>query len=275
MWLLETLISGSNNIILSVWTEFFSFIETFFNGDVVLNVLKMSAVETAASVTTGLSTVFLGILGGKHIVSTYILETDGDKDMDPLQFLVKTSVAIAMIQISNFLTVYLIKLSQLVCKEIIADNAYTILEMQNVSDLTYKVMNTQVAPIYVLVFAICLLILLVKAAIRIAEIAAMKVLLPLFCCDIITPSRERWNTFIVSYLITIFGYILQLLLLNLSFKVFVLAENSSSLIMALGCLFFSIKAPKFLERFVYSTGLGQSVGSSAIYMAPQLLRLLK
>lgn len=277
---IDIYIQGVNETFTEMMNSFFSLIQSFFAGDFVLNALSMNSVSRASSVIGGVSTIFLGVLGGKHIITTYVLETDGDKDMDPLQYLVKVSMAVALIQSSRLLVEYLIKMSNLLCDEILGDELYAFADWsalfgQDYAKLARLLVSRKTVSLYVIGMSICILILLVKAAIRIAEIVVMSVLFPLFACDIVTPSRERWNTFFISYMVTIFGYIIQLFMVNLGLRIYLAAENNTSLILAYGCLFFAIKAPKWLERFCYSTGVGQSVGHTAMYIAPQLLRMLK
>lgn len=276
MWLLEILIDGCNKLVTDLYTEFVAAINVCFSSQIVDSVLNMPIVKTSCAATSYISTLFSGVLGAKHIVTTYMLETDGDKDMNPLQFLVKSSIAIAVIQSANFIFTYANKLSVLACKYIVGDTSFTVADLNNNDNVTLLIGTKSVGGIYNCIFFVSTMIIIIKSVLRVAELVAMKVLLPLFSCDIMTASRERWNTFIFSMFVTVFGYIIQVLMMNLGFRLYMYPENKYSLLLALGFLIFAIKAPKFLERFLYSTGIGQSagrLGQTAMYLMPQILRL--
>lgn len=276
-WILEEFFNSCNSITTEIWNLFFNYIVDFFAGDIITKALNMTVVRTAVNTVSIAATIFLGILASKHIITTYYLETDGDRDMDPLQYLVKVTMATAIIQSAGFLTNYIMKLSKMLFNELIGEQIYENLSVNMLTDIeqfTTKFASSALSTLYILVFVICIFILLMKAAIRIAEVVCLRLLLPVFACSIITPSREMWNTFFKSYFTTLFGYIIQIFFLNLSTLVIVNAENRVSLILALGCLFFSLKAPKWLDNYVYTTGAGQST-HSLMYMAPQVLKAFK
>ena len=276
MWLLEILIDGCNKLVNDLYTEFVAAINVCFSSQIVDSVLNMPIVKTSCAATSYISTLFCGVLGAKHIVTTYMLETDGDKDMNPLQFLVKSSISTAVIQSSNFIFTYANKLSVLACKYIVGDTSFTVADLNNNDNVTLLIGTKLVGGIYNCIFFVSTMIIIIKSVLRVAELVAMKVLLPLFSCDIMTASRKRWNTFIFSMFVTVFGYIIQVLMMNLGFRLYMYTENKYSLILALGILIFAIKAPKFLERYIYATGIGQSAGrfgQTAMYLMPQILRL--
>lgn len=276
MWFIEAIIDWARETVNIMLTEFFDAIGGYFSGREVIQVLNMDPIKQASRTTTMVATVLLGILGAKHYITTYVLETDGDKEMDPLQYLVKVSVATAIIQSAPFLIVYLISLAQLAYDKLIGNDNYVIVTQEDLlnPDTLYALgVDAAIAIPYLLVMGIGMIILIVRATIRTAELVAMKILLPIFCCNIISPSRELWNTFIFSFLVNIFGYIIQLFSLNISIRMVIRPQSEMAPAIALGFLFFSLKAPKWLERFVYNIGMG-GAGHSAMFMAPQLLRLL-
>lgn len=276
--MLDLLLNVGNQIINDVWSHCYEYISSFYKNSMVLELFNESYVATAASVTTQVATVFLSVLAVKHILTTYVLETDGDKDMDPLQYLVKVTVSIALIQISPFLMNYLLKLAEKACNAMIGSTNFVLKQELTIPEFLNNAAVKATGVFVMCIYAIAVIMLLVKACIRIAELCLMKILFPLFACDIVTPSRERWNAFIVSYLITIFGYIIQLFSLNLSIKYYSGAHEMGSIMLSFGLMYFAVKAPKWLEKFCYSSGIGQSIGGvgrSAIYMAPQIMRMFK
>lgn len=267
-------------IVSDIWQTFFGFVESFYldTGWITYH----PYVNTAGAAMTGIATGLLVLVASKHIFTTYILETDGDPDMDPLQYLVKTSIALALIQMQNFLFYYLLRLSSALCDEMTGFINVNIPDFSNTTDLANRLSSTGVmgatAPIIYIIFVICIIYLVIKAAFRAVELSLMKIIFPLFCCDIITPNRERWNTFVASYLVTMFGYIIQLFCFRTSMMLFLSAESVQLIIGSLALLFFSLKAPKWLEKFVYSSGAGQTVaglGRNGVFAAMQFIRFAK
>lgn len=277
-WIIEEFCDGINGLLTLIFDLYFDIIVDFFDGDVIVDVLDNSSVQTAIFFSSTASMVLLGLSAGKNIITTYYLETNGDREMDPLQYLVKVSMVTAVIQGSSFFTKYLLKLTKLLYRSVMEGQLYSYLTPDLLLDMesyVTKVTTTSILGIlFVIIFAICLDIIILKSAIRVAEVVMMNLLLPIFACDMVTPGRERWNNFIMSYITTIFGYIIQIFALNLSLRLYVEAENMNSLLLCLGCLFFSVKAPKWLDKYVYSTGYGSSA-QSALYMIPQMLRKVK
>lgn len=278
MWFLDMILNFGNLVINDVWSHCYEYISSFYKNSMIFGLFNESYIAVAADVTTQAATVFLSVLAVKHILTTYVLETDGDKDMDPLQYLVKVTVSIALIQISPFLMNYLLKLAEKASSAMIGSTNFALKQELTIPEFLNNSVVKATGVLVMCVYAVAMIMLLVKACIRIAELCLMKILLPLFACDIVTPSRERWNAFIVSYLITIFGYIIQLFSLNLSIKYYSGAYEMGSIMLSFGLMYFAVKAPKWLEKFCYSSGIGQSIGGvgrSAIYMAPQIMRLFR
>lgn len=274
-WIIEEFCDGINRLLTLIFDLYFDTIVDFFDGDIIIDVLDNSSVQTAILFISTASMVLLGLSAGKNIITTYYLETNGDREMDPLQYLVKVSMVTAVIQGSSFFTKYLLKLTKLLYRSVMEGQLYSYLTPDLLLDMESYVTKVTTMSIlgilFVIIFAICLDIIILKSAIRVAEVVVMNVLLPIFACDMVTPGRERWNNFIMSYITTIFGYIIQIFALNLSLRLYVEAENMNSLLLCLGCLFFSVKAPKWLDKYVYSTGYGSSA-QSALYMIPQMLQ---
>lgn len=223
----------------------------------------------------------------KQIFSIYIMETDGDPDSNPLDLLTKAAIAIALISCNaaiystmlNFATTFGNELfSSLEPVDIVGSIRTAREELFAMQDMA----NQLISPFFVLIYLVGTTVLCIKAGIRGAELCLMKILFPFFCCDIISSRRERWNAFFTSYLVTMVGYTLQILCFRLSgnqFSRYCGGEGGMERSMfAYAFLYLAIKAPKWLEKFIYTSGLGQSVGGgarSAAFMLPNLLRMIK
>lgn len=220
------------------------------------NLITETAINSAAIITGDISVIIISIVVLKNVFSIYILETDGDAEQDPLQQLVKAAVAVALIQSSTYLFNWSLNIANIFTKEL---NGSTQMELDTVNffaPMLNIVSSINVYTIALVIFVIGSIFLIIKAFIRGGELALMKVLFPIFCCDLLTSSRERFNAFITSFVVTTVGYSIQLLCFRLSMNTFANAIDIMQLPIAYTWLYLSIKAPKWLEKYAYSSGLG-------------------
>lgn len=258
-----------------IWDSFFGYIESFYTDTDWIT--GHSYTDAACAVTTATASAFLVLLACKHIFTTYILETDGDPDMDPLQYLVKVSLAMALIQMQNFVFRYLLRLSGLLCDAI--TGSVTAPGTGGFDGILGGAVRSglagPVASILAVVFVIVILILIFKAALRAVELAMMKIMYPLFCCDLVTPGRERWGHFTEAYAACIFGYIIQVMCLRMGMGMYFGTNSMSGLVGSMALMFFALKTPKWLEKFTYTSGAGQTVsgaGRTGLFAAMQFAR---
>lgn len=120
-----------------------------------------------------------------------------------------------------------------------------------------------------------MLIFSVIAVIRAVELAMMFIILPIFCVELCFTNRERLKGLITNIVVTGVYYSLQLLLfkvylITLGFTMTGIVSNSDSPLSisaftSLGLLIAVLKSPKWLEKFAYNSGVGDSVkrGTSA------------
>lgn len=221
---------------------------------------QKSEVVGASKAVTLIAATLVVVMVAKEIISTYILEMDGDPDGDPFQLVVKASKALCLI----------------CCNEYIFDNvnlySSTFIKDLNISVKPEKIFDSiddflkvitkitdPIIVIFVVIYAAFFVVLTIKAAIRGVELALMKILWSIFALDVITVSGERWNNFFTTYMVTFFGYGGQLLCFSLSIACFTrgLTGNYEELLYAAACMFFALNAPKFLEKFAYSSGLSK------------------
>ena len=223
---------------------------------------ELAGVNNCLLFTQGISTLLLGYMVCKQIFSTYITETDGDPDMDPTQMLVKFSMAIAVLWASGSLISILCGWGWKFTAELTGSAE---VEYKNAIEGILGTISgggqfaTSIA-LFIYIAGICVFIF--KAGIRGGELVLFKILMPIFSCDIITPSRERWNAFFTAYMVTIFGYSFQLLLFRFSIQILI-AGDLTHCFLALSFLYLAITTPKWIEKFVYSSGLGRMAGQSA------------
>lgn len=277
-WILKNVMESVANVLEELTEEIMQMVnEVFLSAG---SIGDTSMISNITGITTGLSLTLLGAMVSKQIFSTYILETDGDPESDPLTLLTRAAIAVALICCNGIIFNLLLDMATAFGNSIIVGVDQMDLESSLANAIFNITSGRAVIMIFVLVFVICLIILCVKGGIRGAELALMKILFPLFCLDIIKTSREKWNAFFTTYLITFFGYTLQILSLRISCQYFntYATSGGTNILWSLAWLFLALKAPKWLEKFCYSSGMGQSVsgaGRSAMYMMPSIMKGMK
>lgn len=245
-------------------------VETF--GSLIINlftnetnsIISSSQVLGAVMVTTGVATAMISVMTMKQLFCTHILETDGDPDADPLQQLVKASVAIALIQTNSTVLNVLLRYAALFTTSILNGAGNTLEGLNSgaiVSNIAAAGVSSIVAIIFAIIYAVGMVMLALKAGFRTVELAIMEILYPIFCLDILTVQQERWKTFFASYLVTIFGYAIQILcfVLSIAFAF----SGLGGFFVALAFLFFAVKAPNWLEKYAYASGAGRTAAGAA------------
>lgn len=269
-WLTEMVTGMIGDWITDIVDVFFGVIETIF--DSAETWLNASEVGLGMTVTLSVANVLVGLLVCKHILDTYILETNGDHDVDPLQVFVNYSISIAMINTGGLFCKIFLTYAKTLTDALITgipvrfdDIGEAILDLLKLA--------SPITTVLLMVYVIMLIIFLFRAILRGAELALMKILFPIFACDYVTQSRERWNAFLMSFFVVIFGYSIQLFAFRLSVISFLRGSLVNQLY-GIGFLWMAITTPKWLEKFVYKSGLGQKVGhgaTSAMYVMPRFI----
>lgn len=242
--------------------------------------LQNKLISSASTYTTMLGIALITLAGVKQYFTTYVMETSGDPDSDPLDILVRCSQAVAICCSSDFIFTYFLDFS----KVFVTDFAGTVDSLEGtvlVKDLLLKLpieknVTENVFMTIILALVIGMVAFCIIAGIRGAELSLMKILLPIMAVDLVTTNRERWNNFITTYIMTFLYYGLQLL----AYKMFlgslgqvVSASLTNNLIVALGWFVIMLRSPRWLEKFVYSTGLARGTGGvlrTASFFIPRL-----
>ena len=218
-------------------------------------------------------------------IETYMLETDGDPEADPLELITRACEAVAAIYCGSFVIEKMIELAGIVCDEAItvtADIGFRNASTQSTVEKLIAAYNTQTTSGFVMIILlvailVALVIFVFSAAKRAAEIKMFEVLIPIMAADLLTASREKWNAFKNDLIVTVFGYILQILAFLIFEHIFASASTEANMVLstvaALGWLLFVISAPKWLEKFSYNSGIGTAGKNglrTAATMAPMI-----
>lgn len=216
-------------------------------------------------ITIALALIALVVL--KIVTAGYLLETDYDSDADPFNLLVRIAETVAIITNSGWLFNFLLNASKDFTTDIIGSVAETGYAGQTRSLLSVDLsgMANMLLPYLAMIalMLVAIIIFTVVAGLRGGELVFMNLLLPVFALDLLTSSRERWNNFIMGYFTAFFTYGIQILLYNVALKSYATASYSEPLyfITAVTFLIMAIWSPKFLERYLYRSGVSTAATS--------------
>jgi hypothetical protein len=230
-----------------------------------LNVLQIPLVENGIKYAQALAFTILVLKATNEAFQTYILYENGDPDADPGGLLVRTAQATAIIatlpwivmQIFTFGTKLALDVAGLgTGKTGIADWAF----------LTTVILDTggSVIALFCIALAIMLLIVAIQATIRGAELALMAVLGPIMALNITSTNRSVWSAWFKQVIIVCTAQAIQIFLLQGALGLITSGSVSSNgLLLVFGWLWVTIKSPKYIQQFAYSTGFTGAIGGTA------------
>lgn len=229
-------------------------------------VYSQAAISIPRDFTKGIALSFVIAVVLKQILNIYVLEIDGDSGADPLLLIEKCAKAMLVITASNLLFQQILSWSSQFTDELIG-----MVFLGNESSVPYLIANTSAVVTAILfsgvgwaavvlfaIYLVFLIVLMIKALLRSVELGIMSILFPLMACDLVTIRQERWNSFFASFIVVAFGYSIQLFLFKLSL---VWITSVPTMLLSIACLYFAVSAPKWLEKFAYSSGLTQAARS--------------
>lgn len=225
-------------------------------------------------VTTAIALISLVVI--KIVISGYLLETDYDSEADPFNLIIKIAETVAIVLNVGWLFDWMLQTSKTYTTELLGSASasgfcdITNSQLQMSSNTTGRMQESYIYLIAVMLIAF--FIFSVVAGIRGAELIAMKLFLPYFALDLLTNSRERWKNFIMAYVIAFFSYAFQILFFIVALRCYA-AVSFSAPEYYIGTLVFmimAIRAPRFLEKFIYKSGVSNAA-SSGIRMVAQTM----
>jgi hypothetical protein len=262
-----------SDVIIDAVNSFQTFLNDLFAGSVDM-LSNVSAINATCRITTSIGSALVVFFVLYKLFDVYIFENSGDSDADPLDIVVKGSFAMAIIQSNE--TIF--KLLKDLSKEFADDlsrGAHLNDDFQTGINALLR-NTTGVASTANIILAIILLVsviaVLIKMTIRGAELMLMKILFPIFASDIVSTNNEKWSSFFASYLVLFFGYSIQLFCFDMFINSFASMQFSENMdfhegtvtwMLLVGWLLMSIKAPKWLDRYTYSSGVANTMGSTA------------
>ena len=256
-WALNNLLSGISELVSHSIYYFTNFINNIFVEVVKIN---NSWVGNVANYTTVLACILVVTLTMRQFFTVYVLECEGDPESDPLDIVVRAAEAIAFACSGTAIFNFMMEFSQVFASEFLES---TIPQNFDIAELLlnlHKAVTSPIALFLVVILVIGLVLFFITAGIRGAELILMKILFPIFAADKVTTGRNKWNSFFTSYMITWLGYIVQLLSFQMfSYSLVNLADNGINVftkdtVICLGWMVLMIRAPRWLQKYCYSSG---------------------
>lgn len=262
-WLSKLIFGFLGNELLKLVEYLKVAINNMFTAIVLINDNKY--VISAAQYAQKLAMSLLVMLALKKIIMTYGLQTDGDPDQDPFELLYRGTMAMAIISVSDLLFKEGLKLADAVSNDLLKTSS-----AMDVSTGLTALFQTDIekAAVSFTIGAITILLLVcfhISATVRGAELMLMKIMMPLFACDLINSNPQRWNTFVPDLISTLMSYGLQLFcyfMFTYNFGNISVTNLNSASIAAFGWMILAIRTPKWLEKYIYKTGVGSAVAKT-------------
>lgn len=263
-WITTGLCEFFSDMIGSAIEYFGEFINNIFYSVVDLNNENVY-VNGAFKFMIAAALALIVLLSIKQVFSTYVMETDNDSDADPFELVVRIAQTVAVITCSGEIFNITLKISKEFASDLIgstSDSVSLVRKTQELLSIPPGEMGGRLfAFILVLLITVgTFLVFTFISVMRGAEIIAMKIMLPVFALDLLGTRRERWNNFFTGYMIAFFSYGIQILFYTIAMKSFVSSNwnKPEYMLGTIGFLILAIKSPKFLEKFLYVSGVSQA-----------------
>ncbi len=286
MWFLKFIIAGISELLIGVIDFLGQSLDNIFDTMYKLN--KLLNLDDAKNYIVAISLILVCVFYVKNAIGTYVLRTEGDFEEDPLESLVRVTKCAAVILCGDWLIDYGINLATKFTSDI---ESYIPASNKSltgtIADLLTKVLGFGttlqiIQGVLTIIIFILYLIFIWKAGKRGAELIVFQLFIPFMALDILKANDERWRNFSTELVICIFGYILQVICFSVFLRLYAqamsptgLVENPYAFIAALSWMGFVINGPKWLQKHMYKSGIGDLVkggGRSALYVIPQFLR---
>lgn len=272
-----------NNLMVSSIMQLFSFmlegisdvIENIFG--TMNNIMDKIQFNTLEEYTSKIALALVVLFAIKQGIMVYVFHIDGDPDSDALELLTRFAITICIILCGPWLIHKLTEIAAIFCEEVnsivaeFSNDSMSFMErLQRGLDSLGGQLNgsSYVLPMLILFLAAIVMMcaFVVKAAKRSVEVVLFGIMTPLFALDLLTTNREKWTNFFTEAMVCIFGYILQVF----CYSVFMglmrqtcMNITMESLLVCVCWLMLCLGAPKWLQKFTYSSGVGNALKGGA------------
>ncbi len=201
-------------------------------------------------------------------VSTYYLEISGDSEASVSLLFKKVFVTIITIISIPTVVKKMFEFGQLICKDIEAINVNSIKDFTQSLNL---LKNESVIILGLLILAVIfVLCITIQSLIRGAELIRGIVVGPILALSLISNNHQAFQTWLKQIIVICLSQAIQLFMFKASMALS-LDSNPISILMFLAWLIVTIKTPKWLEAYTYSSGMGSTVGGGARQMGSMYL----
>mgnify|MGYP001481656929 FL=1 len=229
-----------------------------------LKVLELPFVKNGV---TYAQTLAFALLAAKVIcegINQYILYQSGDPDADPSGLIIRTGQAIAVISTLPWIVLQIFTFGTKVATDV-ANLNFGNMTVTDLKFLSAFVASTNGMPIAIMsiIIVIMILIIAVQATIRGAELALMAVLGPIMALNLTANNHNVWSSWIKQVIIICTSQALQIFMIKGAFTLVATGISTNGLLLLFGWLWVTIKTPKYLQQFAYSTGFTGAIGGTA------------
>lgn len=244
----------------SVISQFQMFMEEFTtNGYVV------AAHNTVLAISLSLIVLFCV----KQYFDTYVMETSGDPDADPLDILIRGSQATAIATCSTWLFYTFMNFTTVFATDMIGNQEVEF--TAHIKDVALALTANVTSGgflwlLFLLAIVIGMFCFFIIAVIRALELSLQYIILPFFCVELTFASHERFNGLVTTIIVTGLYYTLQLIMFNMFANQFantltgISADNpmGTGAFITIGFLIVMLRSHRWLDKFVYTTGMGNA-----------------
>lgn len=222
---------------------------------------------TATMYNVGISLMILKFL--KKGFEIYVMGTDGDPDMDPLQLV--TNFIKALVVAIGFKPIYDLFIG--ILQEIISSIIKNFNIYEEVIDFS------GIGPVNGVLYIIALvifLVLFIKSFMLGINMMLLNIGMPLACTGLLDNDKGVFKNYFMAYVKTFLTVLIQVVLMKLGLYLFVSTVGIGNIVSgdfnivkagaALACLFGALGTPKLLSEFLVPSGPGGNVMSKIYAM---------
>lgn len=237
---------------------------------------KSDFVSGAVLFTTTFSISLVAFKAVVQYLDTYVFEVNYDPDEDPFNYAIRVAQCTAFISCNGWIFNTLFKFSDNFYNDLIGSTG-SVSFPTTFTGLLATVLVDPTGKMAAYAFVLCGIIIAfvinaIAAAKRGGEITLMKIAAPIFYTDLLTTNRERFNNFFIGYVFTFITYSIQMFCFIMSLKaaVGIAIGQMSYAWVTIAWLWLSLSSPKFIEKYIYKTGVGSSI-SGGLRTGAQIL----
>ncbi|MCR3922064.1 MAG: DUF6102 family protein [Firmicutes bacterium] len=209
---------------------------------------------------------FMAAKVASEALKNYILHTSGDAGADPGGLLISTAKAVAVIGSVPWLVRWLYLLGTEIAFEV---SGFSGISAEN-AVLTNYMHSIEALPLILIFVGIISLVLIaliyIQTFIRAAHLAMLAVIGPLLSIQLIGGDSNLFNLWVKELIVVCFSQALQIFMLMAALYALggmMTGNPITALLMFVGWLWATMKAPAALKQMLYSSGLGRVAGGTA------------